>query len=110
MFVATRVEFDWNTGRVLSRRGYSYIGPVARAKGASPAEKALADSQTKFYTTLSASYATQFANQNAILASLKTSLQPVIDAGINAYGYNPAQDTALRTQASRSEERRVGKE
>ena len=100
MFIATWVEYDWKTSRVLARRGYHYFGPVARLKGASAAQENLANQQAQFYQTMSANYATQFAGQNAILSSLKSSFQPILDAGVNQYGFSPTQDTALRTQAT----------
>ena len=100
MYVTTRVEFDWSTGRVLSRTGYRYYGPVSLLKGASAAQEDLATQQAQFYKTMSANYATQFANNAAILSSLQTSFQPILDAGINQFGFNPAETAALRTQAS----------
>src|SRR5271166_5942735 len=67
---------------------------------ASSAEKNLANEQAAFYKTLTADYATQFANQSAILSSLNTAFQPILKGGINQYGFSTQEDTSLRTGAS----------
>jgi len=100
MFVATWIELDWRTSRVLARRGYNYFGPVVLFKGASSAETNLQQQQAAFYNTLQANYSQQFRNQSAILSSLSKSFEPILAAGINQFGFNPAETAALRTQAS----------
>lgn len=75
--------------------------PTPYNKG-SGAQKDLAAEQANFYKTLTADYGTQFANQSAILSSLKSAFTPIINAGINQYGFSTAEDTALRTGASDS--------
>jgi hypothetical protein len=67
--------------------------------GASSAEKTLSNEQAQFYQTLQNSYAQQFKGQTAILNQLKDSAGPVLDAGINQYGFSKPEDVALRTQA-----------
>ena len=100
MFVATWIELDWRTSRVLARRGYNYFGPVVLLKGASPQETSIANMQQGFYQNLFQNYQQQFANQTSILKSLTQSFQPILSAGINQFGYSPAEEAALRTRAS----------
>lgn len=75
-------------------------GGVRGGKGPSAAEKQLQQQQASFYQTLTQSYQQQFANQNAILQTLQTSFNPIIQAGPNQYGFSAQEDTALRTQSS----------
>jgi hypothetical protein len=67
---------------------------------ASSSETNLANEQANFYKTLTADYQTQFANQTNILNSLQTAFAPILQAGINQYGFSPQEDTSMRTQAS----------
>lgn len=68
--------------------------------GPSSQEKAIAQQQQQFFGTLQQGYKTAFAGQQNILNSLNTAFQPIVAAGINQYGFSPAEDAALRTQAS----------
>jgi hypothetical protein len=75
--------------------------PQPLMKGSS-AQEELASEQAAFYKTLTADYATQFAQQSAILSSLNTAFQPIIEGGIGQYGFTPQEDTSIRTSASDS--------
>jgi hypothetical protein len=98
--ITTRAMFDMATGKCLSRTWYEYGGPVELAKGASAQQTQLANTQQSFYNTVLQNYNTQFANQSSILSSLTSGWNQIFNAGIGQYGYTPAEDTALRTQAS----------
>jgi hypothetical protein len=78
---------------------YIYEGPIEHCKGASAAQENLANEQAQFYQQLTAQQSQTFAEQQSILSTLQSSLSPTINAGPNQYGYSPAEDTALRTQA-----------
>jgi hypothetical protein len=69
-------------------------------KKASDQEKDLAAQQAAFYKTMTANYNTQFADQGAILSSLKTAFEPILSAGIDQFGFSPQETASLRTSAS----------
>ena len=98
-FVNTTLVIDLGSGRVLNKIGYWYCGEFALAKGASSQQTDLANSQQTFYNTMTQDYNTQFSNQNAILSTLKNSLNPIIAAGPNQFGYNTAETNTLDSQA-----------
>jgi hypothetical protein len=77
-----------------------WVSPICWNKGASQSQKDLAAEQANFYKTLTANYATQFANQSAILSSIKDAFGPILPAGIGQYGFTTTEDTAMRTGAS----------
>src|SRR5712664_3614819 len=77
-----------------------WASPICWNKGASQSQKDLAAEQANFYKTLTADYATQFANQSAILSSLQDAFGPILQAGIGQYGFTAPEDTAIRTSAS----------
>jgi hypothetical protein len=104
VFIHTKTEFIWDAVLrqyvVLTEEGYEHDGSVALCKGASDNQEALAQSQKEFADTLQRDYGTTFANNQAILNSLNSSLKPIVSAGIGQYGYSNAEDAAMRTQAS----------
>lgn len=81
---------------------FYYEGPVEKAcfGGASSTENQISQSQQQLYNTMSSNYSTQFAGQSAILKSLTDSAQPILNAGINQFGYSAPEEAALRTQSS----------
>ena len=103
MLIATRREFVWSDKQsryiLLSEKWTDWFGPVALAKGASSQQTALADSQTAFYNQMTQDYSQQFASQNAILSTLQNTLNPIIAAGPNQFGYNQAETNTLNSQA-----------
>jgi hypothetical protein len=103
MFISTRREFIWSDRQqkyLLVKNVSSIIRTtVALCKGASSQQSALANSQQQFYQTLTNDYNTQFANQNAILGTLSSALNPIIAAGPNQMGYNQAELNTLNSQA-----------
>jgi hypothetical protein len=68
--------------------------------GPSPAQQSIATQQQQYYQTLQNSYQTTFANQQNVLNSLTASFQPILQAGINQYGFSPQENAALRSQAT----------
>jgi hypothetical protein len=70
--------------------------------GASSGEKAINADQTTMLNNLMSSYQKQFAGQSSILSSLGAGASAIFGAGINQYGFNPAQDAAYRTQSDTS--------
>lgn len=100
MQVTTKIVWDMTTGQVLAHDWFHYSGPFMRLKGASAAQERLASSQADFYKTLQQDYGQQFANQGKILSSLQTAWQPILNAGINQFGFSPAETAALRSQAT----------
>lgn len=105
MKVWTEVVYHWNDAAqdyVLAEDEsscFEYTGQTALCK-ASQEERDLAQKQAAFYSTMTAAYNTQFSKQSAILDAINAVWKPVLDAGVDQYGFTPEQDTALRTQAT----------
>jgi len=105
MRIHTYLSYQWDdvacAYKLIHEDGYDIPAgsPIALCKGASDAQNNLAASQTAFYDTLQKDYAQQFAGQNAILSSLNTSLQPIISAGPNQYGFSQGETNTLNSQA-----------
>ncbi len=87
-------------GELIELDGYFYSGPVALCGGPSAQQQEIAAQQQQFYSTMQQDYSTTFAEQQSILGSLNASFQPILAAGINQYGFNKAEDTALRSAAT----------
>lgn len=68
--------------------------------GASQDQKNLEQEQAQFYQTLNTNYNTMFGQQQAVLNSLTSTFQPILQAGPYQAGYSPAEETALNTQSS----------
>jgi hypothetical protein len=75
------------------------IVPVAYLK-ASAAQNSLSNEESSFYTNLTGSYNTQFANQAAILKSLTSTFQPILQAGPGQQGFTNAEQAAMRTSSA----------
>ena len=103
MRISSKREYLWSSfqDRYILLRDLSekWTGPVAFAKGASSQQTALADSQTAFYNQMTSDYSQQFANQSAILGTLQNTLNPIIAAGPNQFGFNTAETNNLNSQA-----------
>lgn len=70
--------------------------------GPSQSEKNLQASEASFDQTLQQDYSTTFAQNQDILNSLNSVLQPIVQAGPNQQGYSPQELAALNTQAIES--------
>jgi hypothetical protein len=67
--------------------------------GPSNAEKQAQGAEAGFMDTLMANYGTNFASQQQILNHLNGILNPIVAAGPNQTGFNPAEKAALETTA-----------
>lgn len=67
--------------------------------GSSSAENNISQQQAQMFSTLQSNYNQMFSGQQAILNSLNSSVTPVLQAGINQYGFSKPEDAALRTQS-----------
>ena len=67
--------------------------------GPSSQEEQLAGSESSFMQTLQSNYATNFAEQQNVLANLNQTLSPIVAAGPNQQGFSPSELDALNTQA-----------
>jgi hypothetical protein len=103
MQITTKAEYIWSDKQsrhiLVRKKSIIWIGPVAFAKGASAAQNNLANQQAGFYSALQGDYAQQFAGQNAILGTLTNTLNPIIAAGPNQFGFNAAETNNLNSQA-----------
>jgi hypothetical protein len=101
MKITTKAEFVWSCKQqryLLFRENFRIMEtPVALCKGSSAAQNNLAASQTQFYNTLQSDYGTSFANQQNVLASLQNTLNPIVQAGPNQYGFNAAETNNLNS-------------
>lgn len=101
MRIHTELNYIWR-GRdlvLVSEQGFEFPnnGIIALCKGASAEQNSLAASQTAFYNTLQADQSQQFANQNNVLSSLQNTLNPIVAAGPNQYGFNAAETNNLNS-------------
>lgn len=78
------------------RRKFS---PRWRNCGASAQQNQLATEQANFYQTLTQEYQQNYGEQQDILSALTAQFKPILAAGPEQYGFAPAEDAALRTQA-----------
>jgi hypothetical protein len=68
--------------------------------GATQAQKDAQQAQANLANEMTKDYATVFGENQNILSSLKTALQPIIAAGPNQQGFSPAELTNLQGQAT----------
>lgn len=106
MLISLKSEYIWSDRLsrhiLLRQKSINWTGPVLYMKGASQQQTDLANSQANFYNTMTKDYNTQFANQSAILSSLRNSLSPVLSGGINQYGFSTPEENALTSTAIQS--------
>ena len=103
MRVITFATYIWSDkqSRLLpvSESSIIWTGPVCLAKGASAAQENLADQQASFYQQMTSDYSQQFGAQSNILSALTKSLNPIIAAGPNQFGYSAPQVANLNAQS-----------
>lgn len=99
MRISTVVCFDIETGREFYRASYEYTGPIASACGASGAMKSAADQEARVSQQMTNEFGTVFNQNEGILSSLTSALEPIVSAGPNQQGFSPAEEAAMRTQA-----------
>ena len=101
MRVITKSEHLWSTRQqryiLLAEKFHYSESPVALCKGATSAQDQLAASQTQFYNTLQQDQSASFANNQNVLASLQNTLNPIVQAGPNQYGFNAAETNNLNS-------------
>lgn len=102
MRISTKIVVDIESGRILAREGYEYSGRLELACGATSAQKESQQQQTDLATQMNQDFTKEFGQNQAILGSLTTALQPIITAGPNQQGFSPAELTALNSQAANS--------
>lgn len=67
--------------------------------GPGQSQQQLANSQATLAQTLQQSFNSRFAGQDAVLGKLNSALTPILAAGPNQPGFNPAEASALNSQA-----------
>lgn len=68
--------------------------------GSNSAQKDAQAAQAKFYNTMTQNYQTQFSQSQSIFNDLKSSFEPIVQAGINQEGFSAGEKAALNTQAT----------
>lgn len=103
MQITTRAEYVWSSKQdryiLLRKVSRPDNGRIAFCKGASAQQTDLGNSQQSFYQSLTSDYAQQFGSQNAILSTLQNSLNPIIAAGPNQFGFSTGETNTLNSQA-----------
>ena len=106
MRVNLRTEFVWSDRQsryiLIKQLSEKWTGPVSLCKGASAQQNDLANQQSQFYSTMTNDYNQQFANQSAILGTLRNTLDPIISAGPNQFGFSTGETNTLNSQAVQS--------
>lgn len=101
--ISIRREFIWSDRQARYLLVHDvrrpFFGRIGFVKGANATQTDLAGNQSQFYNTLSANYNQQFASQNAILSTLQNSLNPIVQAGPNQFGFSKAETNNLNSQA-----------
>jgi hypothetical protein len=97
--VTTRIVWDMETGEVLAHNWHNYVGTMDRLCGASSEENAAFQNEQTLAGEMGKDFNAYFGENQAILGNLTTTLNPVIQAGPNQYGFSNAEDAALRSSA-----------
>lgn len=100
MKVYTEMIISMVTGEVLSEKSFDYDGAIAYCKGATDDQKSLGQEQMALFNEVAGHYSDVFLNAQNIMASLKAAWQPVVNRGINQYGFSLPEDSALRSSAT----------
>lgn len=99
MRFARVVVLDMETGRTLFCDEADYTGPVALACGASGAMKSAENAESQVSQSMNTDFGTVFKENQGVLSSLTSALEPIVSAGPNQKGFSPAEEAAMRTQA-----------
>lgn len=59
-----------------------------------------AQAQQQLYATMSANYNKEFAQWSQVLNGFQANIQPILNGGINQFGFTPGEEAALRTDIS----------
>jgi len=68
--------------------------------GVPPGQKALAEAQTSYYSTLTANAQQEFAEASGISKQLEAEFAPIFAAGPNQFGFSPEEMTTLNADIS----------
>ena len=95
-------QIIWNmeTLEITSRIPSGYSGPADKLCGATGAQKQSQANEMKVSNLLTSDFQQIFGDNENILKSITGALEPVVNAGPNQYGFNAAEDSAMRTQAT----------
>jgi hypothetical protein len=99
MRITTKLVLSWE-GEVLEQDSYEWGGLVDLFCGTPPGQKALAASQTDFYTSMTNQSKVEFAQATTISDQLEKEFSPIFAAGPSQYGFDKTEDTALRTEST----------
>lgn len=100
MRVKTKIVWD-SDGNLIAENTRLYLGEISLCKGGpTPDQTAAQTAMANLTATLTANFNAAFGAQSAILNAVSSAFKPIIDAGINQFGFNKSEETALRTQAS----------
>jgi hypothetical protein len=103
MKITEFVEYIWSDKQsrylLLRDKSINWTGPVCQLKGASATQDELQTSEAAFYNTMTQDYNTTFGENQAIMSTLTSQLNPIVAAGPNQQGYNTAELTNLNSQA-----------
>lgn len=66
--------------------------------GSNQQQQQITDEQQQFYKTLTDQYNTIFGQNQAITGALTSEFMPILQAGPSQTGFDPSQETAMRTQ------------
>jgi hypothetical protein len=98
--IATRTVFDLY-GNLIAENTKLYIGPISLCKGGPSADQSASmASMNALRDILTSNYKTAFSNQSAILKAVQGVLDPILQGGINQFGFSKPEETAMRTQVS----------
>jgi hypothetical protein len=99
MKVYTKIIIDLETLQVIYRENYDYKGPIMLCKGPTVEQNAIANNMASTYNSLINAFNVTFGGQQAILSSLTNAAKGIVAAGPNQYGFSPAEEAVLTTQA-----------
>lgn len=103
MRIFTKIRLQWNGQQYVTDMAesewFEYSGPVEECKGASAAENAAQANSANLFQALQQDLTTTFGQQQGILNNLNQGWSPIFQAGPSQYGFTPAEDSNLRTQA-----------
>jgi hypothetical protein len=103
MHISVKREFVWSDRQdrhILVRDvRRPLFGQIVLCKGASAAQEAQATSSANFTNTLNQDFTQQFGAQSSILSTLQNSLNPIVQAGPNQFGFSGQEVNNLNAQA-----------
>ena len=101
MKVTTKVVYVWSERQsryiLLYEKSTTWTGPFALLKGASAAQNQAQNAELAAQTTYMNDVNTQFAANQSILGSLKSTFDKVVAAGSNQQGYNAQEMNTLNS-------------